>query len=73
MAAATGAWNALRAPEPTADDRGQLRLRAAGEQVLRGEADRVDLLGIDRWIGGTHITPDNVWRWDGAGRALIAP
>jgi hypothetical protein len=32
--------------------------------VLRGEADRVELLGIDRWIGGVHITPQNVWRWD---------
>jgi hypothetical protein len=73
LAAATGAWTALRAPEPTADDRGQLRLTANGEQVLRGEADRVELLGIDRWIGGTHITPGNVWRWDGDQRALVAP
>ena len=45
----------------------RLRLTATGERVLRGEADRVELLGVDRWIGGTHVTPDNVWRWDGAG------
>ena len=44
----------------------QLRLTAAGERVLRGEADRIGLLGIDRWLGGTHLTPANVWRWDGA-------
>jgi hypothetical protein len=24
--------------------------------VLRGEANRVELLGLDRWIGGTHLT-----------------
>jgi hypothetical protein len=42
----------------------QLRLTATGERTLRGEADRVDLLGIDSWIGGTHITSDNTWRWD---------
>ena len=42
----------------------QLRLTGAGERTLRGEADRVELLGIDRWIGGTHITSDNTWRWD---------
>ena len=42
-----------------------LRLTAAGERVLRSEADRVDLLGIDRWLGGTHVTPQNLWRWDG--------
>jgi Domain of unknown function (DUF1835) len=44
----------------------RLRLTESGEGTLRGDADRVELLGIDRWIGGTHITPDNVWRWDGA-------
>jgi len=45
----------------------RLRLTATGKRVLRGEADRVELLSVDRWIGGTHLTPDNVWRWDGAG------
>ena len=45
----------------------RLQLTASGERALRGEADRVELLGVDRWIGGTHVTPDNVWRWDGVG------
>jgi Domain of unknown function (DUF1835) len=52
---------------------GALRLTATGERVLRGDADRVELLGIDRWIGGTHVTPGNAWRWDPAERALIRP
>ena len=51
----------------------QLRLTAAGEQTLRGEADRVELLGIDRWIGGTHVTPDNAWRWDPSELKLVRP
>jgi hypothetical protein len=58
----------LPPPPPLVDSRLfaplQLRLTATGERTLRGEADRVELLGIDRWIGGTHITPDNMWRWD---------
>ena len=33
-----------------------LRLTEAGEKVLAGEANRVALLGIDRWVGGTHVT-----------------
>jgi redox-sensitive transcriptional activator SoxR len=33
-----------------------LRLTEAGENVLAGTADRVKLLGIDRWVGGTHVT-----------------
>src|SRR5206468_1124415 len=51
----------------------QLRLTATGEQTLRGEADRVELLGIDRWIGGTHITADNTWRWDPTELKLVRP
>ena len=48
-----------------------VRLTPVGERVLRGEADRVELLGIDRWIGGTHVTEQNLWRWDPAERALV--
>ena len=47
-----------------------LRLTRNGERVLEGEADRVELLGIDRWVGGTHVTPENVWRWDPQARTL---
>jgi DNA-binding transcriptional MerR regulator len=43
-----------------------IRLTEEGERVLRGELDRVELLGVDRWLGGTHVTADNLWRWDGA-------
>jgi hypothetical protein len=50
-----------------------LRLTAEGERVLRGESDRVDLLGIDRWVGGTHVTTSTVWRWDPGERRLVAP
>jgi hypothetical protein len=51
---------------------GRVRLTAAGERVLRGEADRVELLGIDRWIGGTHVTNDNLWRWDARELRLVS-
>jgi len=64
----TDAGAPLPPPPPLSDSqqfaRLQLRLTATGELTLRGGADRVELLGIDRWIGGTHITPDNTWRWD---------
>ena len=33
-----------------------LRLTEAGDKVLAGEANRVALLGIDRWVGGAHVT-----------------
>ena len=47
------------------EDDGGLRLTAQGEAVLAGAADRVELIGIDRWLGGLHLSagPD-LWRWD---------
>jgi hypothetical protein len=67
----------LPPPPPLGDGRLfarlQLRLTGAGERTLRGEADRVELLGIDRWIGGTHVTTDNTWRWHPASRKLVRP
>jgi hypothetical protein len=44
---------------------GALRLTEDGEAVLAGRADRVELIGFDRWIGGLHVTADGeLWRWD---------
>jgi len=67
----------LPPPPPLGDGqlfaRIQLRLTGTGERTLRGQRDRVELLGIDRWIGGTHITPDNTWRWDSKQLKLVAP
>ena len=61
---------AARDPESAAVE---LALTAAGQRVLDGEADRVELLGIDRWVGGTHLVPGAVWRWDGERRSVVAP
>jgi hypothetical protein len=52
---------------------GSAAITAAGRSVLAGEADRVELLGIDRWVGGTHLVPDAVWRWDAGASELVAP
>ena len=50
----------LPPPPPLSDGRSfmrlELRVTEAGERVLRAEENRVDLLGIDRWVGGTHVT-----------------
>lgn len=40
-------------------------LTEAGRAVLAGEQDWVALSPIDRWVGGTHLRPGHVWRWDG--------
>src|SRR5262249_18310298 len=50
-----------------------LRPTGAGERVLDGREDRVALLGLDRWLGGTHLIPATAWRWDPAAGLLVRP
>jgi hypothetical protein len=45
---------------PVAD--GRVELTPAGEDVLSGRADHIALNGIDRWMGGTHLTAKRYWR-----------
>lgn len=46
-------------------------LSEEGERVLEGAADRVRLCGIERWLGGVHLTGRGpVWRWDEATRTI---
>jgi hypothetical protein len=59
--------------EPRAFARLALRLTDLGQRVLDGREDRVALLGLDRWVGGTHLTPAAAWRWDPAARQLLSP
>ena len=40
-------------------------ITAAGEDVLRGRADDIALNGADLWLGGVHLTKENLFRWDG--------
>jgi hypothetical protein len=67
----------LPAPPPLGDGqrftRLRLRLTDAGRAALVGEIDRVELLGIDRWVGGTRVTGDGVWRWDPGASRLSRP
>jgi redox-sensitive transcriptional activator SoxR len=66
----------LPAPPPLSDGnvfaRLPIRLTRDGARVLAGKADRADLVPLDRWLGGTHVTSQNPWRWDPAARALMS-
>lgn len=43
-----------------------IRVTGTGRAVLAGRSDHVALNGIDRWLGGVHLTPQRVWRWTGS-------
>jgi hypothetical protein len=68
----------LPTPEPSASDfahisGSNLALTMAGEAVLAGDEDHVDLNGIERWWAGTHLRPGHVWRYDRAEKRLVSP
>jgi len=55
------------------DRHSHLELTAAGRDVLAGREDHISLNGIDRWIGGVHLTGRAVaWRWDEGSESVIA-
>jgi hypothetical protein len=44
---------------------GDVTITDAGRKVVDGQADHINLNGIDRWLGGVHLTGDKAaWRWD---------
>ena len=53
------------------DRDGTIALTEYGMAVLEGRADWLEVRPIDRWIGGTHLRPPHVWRWDADAATLI--
>lgn len=43
----------------------------AGENVLSGAVDDIAINEPGRWLGGVHLTKENVWRWDQTRRHVI--
>jgi hypothetical protein len=41
---------------------GTIRITEPGRDVLSGAVDRIELCGIDRWLGGVHVTGDTPFR-----------
>jgi hypothetical protein len=42
-----------------------------GLDALAGRADFIEANGIDIWLGGAHLTEDNLWRWDDLNGKLV--
>jgi len=48
----------------------EVLLTEKGHEVLRGDEDRVRLIGIERWLGGVHLGDETLWRWDQSTQTL---
>jgi hypothetical protein len=72
---ATTEGEALPPPPPLGNQRvfaaTRVVLTDAGREVLSGGADRVTVAGLDRWLGGTHLTVESDWRWDASSGSVI--
>jgi hypothetical protein len=44
--------------------RAKCSITETGQRVLAGQADFIELNGIDLWLGGVHLSNDHLWRWD---------
>lgn len=56
---------------PDIAPRAKIQITESGESVRRGEADQVELNGIDQWLGGVHLSPTNLWRWHEKSGAMV--
>lgn len=51
----------------------RLRTTPLARTVCAEEADAVLVRGIDRWVGGTHLSSrGTIWRWDAAHARVVA-
>lgn len=50
-----------------------IALTDRGRAALAGGYDLTTHERFNRWVGGTHLEPGKIWRWDAARAALIAP
>lgn len=48
---------------PTSPDQ-TLSITLDGINVLLGRHNWLDIMSIDRWIGGVHLTPQHCWCWN---------
>ncbi len=63
------------APAPGGDARRfwerRVQLTPFGREVVCERADVIEANGIDRWIGGAHLTTAHHWRWDAGLQRLV--
>ena len=50
-----------------------LTITEIGRAVLTGKRDHTRINDIDRWLGGTHIMGNEIWRWDRDAAKLAPP
>lgn len=51
---------------------GEVTITATGQEILESRKDQLALNGIDRWLGGVHLTSsETAWRWDRVAQRIV--
>ncbi len=58
-------------PDSEAFGAQEILITGNGRAVLANALDWIDINGIDKWLGGVHLAPGNIWRWDGDAMELV--
>lgn len=48
----------------------ELTITSAGKDVLAGVKNWIEVVELDRWVGGVHLTSDNAWCWNSTSKSL---
>ena len=67
-----GVGNSTDAVDGNVFVKATFELTETGTAVLAGTRDHIELNGVDRWLGGVHLTDSSFWRWDEEKHKLIA-
>ena len=55
---------------PAAKDQ-ELTITSAGLEVLAGKMNWLEISRLDRWAGGVHIDPSNIWCWNSGSSSVV--
>lgn len=63
-------WDAITVLDLIENPPLNLSITALGKEVLYNHVDWVRITDINRWVGGVHLTGDNIWRWNTVSQVL---
>jgi len=55
---------------PTSKDQ-ELTITSAGLEVLAGKLNWLEISRLNRWAGGVHLGPSNIWCWNPGSSAIV--
>jgi hypothetical protein len=61
---------ALELTSPASRDQ-ELTVTSAGLEVLAGQMNWHEVSRLDRWVGGVHLDPGNIWCWNSDSSSVV--